>query len=170
MIDTTLVDNSDLEQLGAAELLQEIDDLRGVLGSLALLAQERVALPLDYELFAGEIELVRERLTYAEQLQRGERQRARPLPDLSLIPDYPGRSLKLVSQWVVNVRHGQPCDVYVGRTVAGHRDLGFGNPFKVGRDGAEGECVRLFEAYLLERPELLARVRRELKGKLLGCW
>jgi hypothetical protein len=39
----------------------------------------------------------------------------------------------------------------------------------VGRDGARGECIELYERWLLENEELMAALP-ELRGKVLGCW
>lgn len=47
----------------------------------------------------------------------------------------------------------------------------WGNPFVVGRDGAQGECVALYEEWI-DRPEqatLRDRMRRELAGKDVVC-
>lgn len=61
--------------------------------------------------------------------------------------------------------------VYVGRANPryGLRGHPLANPFKVGRDGAVGECVEKFRAYLLARPDLVA-VAKTLRGKTLGCF
>lgn len=74
------------------------------------------------------------------------------------------------SQFVVHCKR-EPFDVYVGRPGP------WGNPFsckegskaKVICDTAE-ESVACFEAWVLEQPELIAKIKRELKGKKLGCW
>lgn len=58
----------------------------------------------------------------------------------------------------------QPFDVYVGRPFV------WGNPFVVGRDGNREEVIDLYRAWLFERPWLIDRARRELRGKVLGCW
>ena len=55
-------------------------------------------------------------------------------------------------------------DVYIGRPGP------FGNPFAIGRDGTRTEVIEKFEHWLRNQPELLARVRAELPGKVLGCW
>jgi Domain of unknown function (DUF4326) len=55
-------------------------------------------------------------------------------------------------------------DVYVGRPSP------FGNPFVIGRDGDRGTVIRKYRAWLLAQPALVERVRRELAGKVLGCW
>ncbi len=55
-------------------------------------------------------------------------------------------------------------DVYVGRPSA------FGNPFVIGRDGTRATVIEKYRAWLLAQPALVERVRRELAGKVLGCW
>ena len=70
---------------------------------------------------------------------------------------------------VVNVRN-EPYDVYIGRRCRGHRDEGWGNPFAIGRDGNREEVISKYRVWLRDQPELQARVRRELRGKILGCW
>ena len=66
-----------------------------------------------------------------------------------------------------------PCDVYVGRG----RGSIWGNPFSF-KPGTSAEFVlstreealAAYEAWLLAQPELVARVKAELRGKVLGCW
>ena len=53
--------------------------------------------------------------------------------------------------------------VYIGRPSK------WGNPFVVGKHGARGECVTLYERWLLENTELMAALD-ELRGLVLGCW
>jgi len=55
-------------------------------------------------------------------------------------------------------------DVYIGRPSP------FGNPFVIGKDGGREEVIRKYEAFVLGNADLLSLVRRELKGKVLGCW
>jgi hypothetical protein len=81
---------------------------------------------------------------------------------------------------VVNLRHNQPYDVYVGR--AGHGlDGYYGNPYPVGhvcpRCGELHETAATtlpcFEKYFLERLSTDAEFRvrvRGLTGKILGCF
>lgn len=57
-----------------------------------------------------------------------------------------------------------PYDVYIGRPGP------WGNPFVIGSDGTREEVVEKYAEWLMSQPELVARVRRELKGKVLGCW
>jgi len=57
----------------------------------------------------------------------------------------------------------EPFDVYIGR---GSK---WGNPFKIGRDGNREEVISKFEAYMMNRPDLIQALP-ELVGKTLGCW
>lgn len=81
----------------------------------------------------------------------------------------------------VNIRATREHDVYVGRPKAGDA-WGFGNPFKIDRDGARGECIPKFQRWLetgdaqgcpdateARRQWILARIP-ELRGKVLGCF
>lgn len=58
----------------------------------------------------------------------------------------------------------QRYDVYIGRPSA------FGNPFVIGKDGDRDDVIRKFEQYLLKDEALMARAKKELKGKVLGCF
>lgn len=64
--------------------------------------------------------------------------------------------------YVVHHEH-EPYDYYVGRSTP------FGNPFHIGVDGTREEVVKKFRVYLLSNAQLLARIRLELRGKILGC-
>ena len=55
-------------------------------------------------------------------------------------------------------------DVYIGRPSK------WGNPFHIGRDGTRAEVIDKYREWLDGQPKLKAAVRRELKGKALGCW
>lgn len=62
-------------------------------------------------------------------------------------------------------------DVYIGR---GSK---FGNPYshKEGTAAAwvvetREDAIRLYEEWLRAQPELVETVKKELKGKTLGCW
>jgi len=55
-------------------------------------------------------------------------------------------------------------DVYIGRPGP------FGNPFEIGKDGTREEVVEKYAEWVLTQPELLAIIKTELKGKVLGCW
>lgn len=72
------------------------------------------------------------------------------------------RSTGQLNKWVAN-RHHESFDQYVGRGTP------YGNPFIEGKDGTREEVVKKFEEMLLNNPELLQKVRSELRGKTLGC-
>ena len=55
-------------------------------------------------------------------------------------------------------------NVYIGRPGP------FGNPFHIGADGTREEVVEKYAAWVLTQTELLATIKTELKGKVLGCW
>ena len=67
---------------------------------------------------------------------------------------------------MANVVHCKrsPFDVYIGRPGP------FGNPFEIGRDGTRQEVVEKYAEWVLTQPELLAIIKAELSGKVLGCW
>ena len=71
---------------------------------------------------------------------------------------------------VVN-RRKAPFDVYIGRPSV------WGNPFSHMPDtlaqfrvSSREEAISRFREWFLAQPELVARAKRELKGKVLGCW
>ena len=77
----------------------------------------------------------------------------------------------------------QDCDVYVGRKLfmGGWKlkQSKWHNPFKVeekaGASKAEKRAavvsaVEKYRKYLLSKPELVAAIKPELRGKTLGCW
>lgn len=57
-----------------------------------------------------------------------------------------------------------PHDVYIGRPGK------WGNPFVIGKDGDRDAVIHKYEAWLLQRPDMVAMAKRELCGKVLGCW
>jgi hypothetical protein len=54
--------------------------------------------------------------------------------------------------------------VYIGRPGP------WGNPFKIGPDGTRLEVIEKYRVWLRGQPDLVARARVELRGKMLGCW
>ena len=54
-------------------------------------------------------------------------------------------------------------DVYIGRPSK------WGNPFIIGVHGDRDHVVKLYEEYILSKPDLIKDLP-ELKGKILGCW
>ena len=72
---------------------------------------------------------------------------------------------------VVNLRQHR-YDVYIGRAGKGQPDT-FGNPFRVGVDGAQGECVKKFEDWFYSDDGAFFRshVDATIKpGDVLGCF
>jgi len=58
----------------------------------------------------------------------------------------------------------EPFDVYIGRPSK------YGNPFSIGKDGDREEVIKKYKEWLLHNPDLIEDIKRELKGKVLGCW
>ena len=55
-------------------------------------------------------------------------------------------------------------DVYIGRPSV------WGNPFVKGRDGEKSERIAKYRAWIMNQPELMDRAKKELRGRVLGCW
>jgi len=68
------------------------------------------------------------------------------------------------SVWPVVDFRKESCDVYIGRPSK------WGSPYRIGADGTREEVILMHEVWLQSMPELLKEVRRELKGKVLGCY
>jgi hypothetical protein len=58
------------------------------------------------------------------------------------------------------------CDTFIGRPTK------WGNPFKIGEHGDRAEVIARYRAWLLhpDQDELRNAARRELAGKVLGCF
>jgi len=72
----------------------------------------------------------------------------------------------------VSIKSGKPYDVYIGRSASSI----WGNPFsskpsKYAKEitTSRKESIEKFRHYLLNNPELLAKIQ-ELRGKTLACW
>lgn len=67
---------------------------------------------------------------------------------------------------VFNIRDPhKPIDaIYIGR------GGDFGNPFRIGIDGNRDQVCEKFERFIMSKPELIAKVKQELKGKNLICF
>lgn len=63
-----------------------------------------------------------------------------------------------------------PDHVYIGRDFKGFKDCGFGNPFVIGTHGNRIQVIAQYQAWVLEQPELVRRIRQELPGKRLFCF
>jgi hypothetical protein len=70
--------------------------------------------------------------------------------------------------YVVHVRKA-PFDVYCGRAFLEFDESIWHNPFKVEPYCGRKCVIEKFRQYLLNSPELMARLP-ELKDKVLGCW
>ncbi|UJR07318.1 hypothetical protein I4U23_011605 [Adineta vaga] len=55
-------------------------------------------------------------------------------------------------------------DVYIGRPSV------WGNPFRIGRDGEKAERIAKYRAWIINQPELIARAKKELRGRVIACW
>lgn len=66
---------------------------------------------------------------------------------------------------VVNRRkRHNPDAIYVGRPTC------WGNPYLLDAFSTRQEIVAKYRAWLLARPELVERAKRELRGRDLECW
>lgn len=72
---------------------------------------------------------------------------------------------------VVNIKSGEPYDIYIGRPSK------FGNPFTHLKHlggpliivESREEAVAKYEEWVLRQPELIEIIKKELRGKILGC-
>lgn len=71
---------------------------------------------------------------------------------------------------VVRVGHGIPYDVYIGRACRNLPCSPYANPFVIGRHGDREDVIRMYKEWIYRQPRLIERVRKELPGKVLGCW
>lgn len=73
--------------------------------------------------------------------------------------------------WVVNLRHTNEYDVYIGRAVPrrGLKASFWANPFKVEKDMSGKEVMIAYRQYVTARPSMLEKLE-ELRGKVLACW
>lgn len=60
--------------------------------------------------------------------------------------------------------HREKFDVYIGRPGP------FGNPFHLTESRSRTEAIELYKGWVLAQPDLVRRIRKELKGKTLGCF
>lgn len=72
---------------------------------------------------------------------------------------------------VVNIKT-EPYDVYIGRANT-HKRLKkspYANPFVIDKYSKRETVIGKYREGFLSQPELVEQARRELKGKVLGCW
>ncbi len=65
------------------------------------------------------------------------------------------------------LHHGRDREVGSSRYVYVGRPAKWGNPFKIGEHGTREEVVARFREHVAGRHE---EIKRELRGKDLGCW
>lgn len=54
--------------------------------------------------------------------------------------------------------------IYIGRPSK------WGNPFIIGKDGNREEVIAKYKKWIETKPKLMAAIKIELKGKVLGCF
>lgn len=64
---------------------------------------------------------------------------------------------------VVHYRY-QSYDMYVGRPSK------WGNPFRVGPNQTHADVIAKYRDWICSQPQLIEDAKRELRGKVLGCW
>lgn len=64
---------------------------------------------------------------------------------------------------VVNKRTDE-YDIYIGRPSP------WGNRFVIGPDGTREQVIEKYRDWIMRQPELIERAKRELKGRVLGCF
>jgi hypothetical protein len=69
---------------------------------------------------------------------------------------------------VVHVRK-EKFDVYIGRDCSEFCNEGWGNPFHIGPDGDRAEVLE-FRNLCESDPLMVSLIKKELRGKVLGCW
>ncbi len=66
--------------------------------------------------------------------------------------------------WNQRDRNRPVAAVYVGRPTV------WGNPYPLKRGETRSEVIAKYREYLERNPAMIARARRELRGKDLVCW
>lgn len=76
----------------------------------------------------------------------------------------------MINPFVVHCKKSK-YDVYIGRPSK------FGNPFShldgtmaLYKVSSRDEAVSKFEEWIRSKPELMKAAKKELRGKILGCW
>ncbi len=70
---------------------------------------------------------------------------------------------------VINIKSGEPYDIYVGRGTI------YGNPYShipgYGKWPVETreDAIRLYEEWVISQPELIEKIKKDLKNKILAC-
>lgn len=74
------------------------------------------------------------------------------------------------SHFVVNCTKSK-FDVYIGRKHALFPGPAkWGNPFIIKVHGDRKQVIEMYREWMKKQPELVKEAKRDLKGKVLGCW
>lgn len=68
---------------------------------------------------------------------------------------------KVLNKYTSGIPSGS---VYIGRPSA------FGNPFSIGRDGTREEVIEKYRKWIVTKPDLVDKIKKELRGKDLVCF
>lgn len=67
-------------------------------------------------------------------------------------------------RFVMNIHRGEKYDVYIGRPGP------YGNRFIIGCHGTRAEVIAKHEQWVVSNRPFMELIRRELRGKRLGCY
>lgn len=79
-----------------------------------------------------------------------------------------------IKSWVCHCKR-EAFDVYIGRMCRDFiafpgGDGRYGNSFVIGKDGTREQVILKHKTKIENDPSLVALIKKELKGKRLGCW
>ena len=78
------------------------------------------------------------------------------------------RTVENVQDWITN---GAGNNVYIARETPHHPRSEWCNPYKLKDYGYNrGKVLKLFEQYIVRNKKLVQKLKKKLKGKVLGCW
>lgn len=72
------------------------------------------------------------------------------------------------SPLVLNIHSDPPAAVSAGVYIG--RPSIWGNPFQIGKDGDRAQVISKYRRWLQKQPDLIERMKRELKGRDLVCY
>ena len=74
---------------------------------------------------------------------------------------------------VVNIKNNNnDFDIYIGRFNPWRRlpQSPFANPFVLNKDRDRDDSMEMYRIWLFMQPDLMEKARKDLRGKVLGCW
>lgn len=71
---------------------------------------------------------------------------------------------------VVHLRTKSWSETPAAQRVRIDRTTEWGNPFRIDEGRTREEAIAAYREHLRAHPALVERARRELRGKVLGCW